>query len=317
MTRTDSWSESDIPSQSGRTVLVTGANSGLGLHTARVLAARGAMVLLACRSPERGKQALDTIAAGAATPPRLVELDLADLTSVRRAAAEVRDHTGDALDVLVNNAGVMAPPRETTRDGFELQFGTNHLGHAALTWLLMPALRTRPGARIVTVSSLAARTGRIDTVDPNFEHRRYSPVAAYGQSKLANQVFALELDRRLRAVGDDVLSVAAHPGYSDTGLAPAMARAQRNVVLRGVMNVGGRLGGLLLAQNTEQGTAPQLYAATAPDVSGGDYLGPLGPGQLRGKPGTVCPLAPAADPATGSALWDLTAELTGVTPDPA
>ncbi|MCP2234862.1 oxidoreductase [Prauserella halophila] len=313
----DHWTESDIPNQSGRTVLVTGANSGLGLHTARVLAARGAAVLLACRSPERGKQALDTVAAGAATEPQLVELDLADLASVRRAAADVRERTGDSLDVLVNNAGVMAPPHEKTRDGFELQFGTNHLGHAALTWLLLPALRTRPGARVVTVSSLAARSGRIDTTDPHFERRRYNPVAGYGQSKLANQVFALELDRRLRAAGDDVVSVAAHPGYSDTGLASAMAQAQRNVVLRTVMNVGGRIGGLLVAQNTEQGAAPQLYAATAPDVSGGEYLGPLGPGQLRGRPGTVRPLPAAADPTTGSALWDLTAELTGVTPDPA
>ncbi|GAA1203311.1 oxidoreductase [Prauserella alba] len=317
MARADNWTESDIPNQSGRTVLVTGANSGLGLHTARVLAARGATVLLACRSPERGKDALATIAAGAAAEPQLMELDLADLASVRRAAADIRERTGDTLDVLVNNAGVMAPPHETTPDGFELQFGTNHLGHAALTWLLMPALRTRPGSRVVTVSSLAARAGRIDTVDPHFEHRRYSPVAAYGQSKLANQVFALELDRRLRAAGEDVVSVAAHPGYSDTGLAPAMARAQRNVVLRTVMNVGGRLGGLLLAQSTERGAAPQLYAATAPDVSGGDYFGPLGPGQLRGKPGTVRPVDAAADPATGTALWDLTAELTGVTPDPA
>ncbi|MBB3661240.1 NAD(P)-dependent dehydrogenase (short-subunit alcohol dehydrogenase family) [Prauserella sediminis] len=317
MARTDIWTETDIPNQSGRTVLVTGANSGLGLHTARVLAARGATVLLACRSPERGKQALATIAAGAATEPQLVELDLADLASVRRAAADVRDRTGDGLDILVNNAGVMAPPHETTRDGFELQFGTNHLGHAALTWLLLPALRARQHARVVTVSSLAARAGRIDTADPHFEHRRYNPVAAYGQSKLANQAFALELDRRLRAAGDDVVSVAAHPGYSDTGLAPAMARAQRNGVLRTVMNVGGRLGGLLLAQNTEQGAAPQLYAATAPGVSGGDYFGPLGPGQMRGRPGTVRPLATATDQAAGTALWELTAELTGVTPDPA
>lgn len=317
MASTDSWGESDIPSQSGRTVLVTGANSGLGLHTARVLAARGATVLLACRSAERGAQALEAIAAGAAAEPHLVELDLADLGSVRRAAAEVRDLTGDTLDVLVNNAGVMAPPHETTHDGFELQFGTNHLGHAALTWLLLPALRTRPGARVVTVSSLAARAGRIDTTDPNFEHRRYSPLTSYGQAKLANQVFALELDRRLRAAGDDVLSVAAHPGYSDTGLAPAMAQAQRSAVLRGVMNVGGRLGGLLLAQNTRMGALPQLQAATAPHIQGGDYIGPRGPGQMRGRPGKINPLPAAADPATGSALWEITAKLTGVTPDPA
>lgn len=317
MTRTaDRWTEADIPDQTGRTVLVTGANSGLGLRTAEVLAARGATVLLACRSAERGRRALARVAEQAAAEPALVSLDLADLASVRRAADDVRDRTGDGLDVLINNAGLMAPPHETTRDAFELQFGTNHLGHAALTWLLMPALRARPGARVVTVSSLAARAGRIDLSDPNFERRRYNPVAAYGQSKLANQMFALELSRRLRAAGDDVLSLGAHPGYTDTDLAGAMARSQRNSVLRTVMDVGGRIGGVVLAQNTRMGTLPQLYAATAPGVRGGDYIGPTGLAQTRGHPGTVRPLAAATDEATATELWNLTAELTGVTPDP-
>ncbi|OLT46954.1 protochlorophyllide oxidoreductase [Saccharomonospora sp. CUA-673] len=310
------WNEADIPDQSGRTVLVTGANSGLGLRTAEVLAARGATVLLACRSAERGKRALETVAAQAAAEPVLISLDLADLSSVRRAADDVRQRTGDGLDLLVNNAGLMAPPRETTADGFELQFGTNHLGHAALTWLLMPALRARSGARVVTVSSLAARAGSIDTADPNFTRRRYNPVAAYGQSKLANQMFALELHRRLRAAGADVLSLGAHPGYTDTGLAGAMAQSQRNPVLRTVMNVGGKLGGLVLAQNTRMGTLPQLYAATAPELGGGEYVGPDGLGQSRGHPTVLPPLPSATDAATATALWDLTADLTGVTPDP-
>src|SRR3954452_4709068 len=189
------WTEADIPDQSGRTVLITGANSGLGLHSARTLAAKGARVLIACRSAERGAEALRSVGALAQTRPELVQLDLADLESVRRAAAGVRESTGDTLEVLINNAGVMAPPKSRTTDGFELQFGTNHLGHAALTWLLMPALRGGTAPRVVTLSSMAARGGRIDIADPNFEQRRYSPDAAYRQSKLANQVFALELDR--------------------------------------------------------------------------------------------------------------------------
>ncbi|MDT7711736.1 MAG: hypothetical protein QOG46_425, partial [Pseudonocardiales bacterium] len=182
------WTEADIPDQTGRTVLVTGANSGLGLQTSTVLAARGAAVLLACRDLKRGRAALDRVRAGSGgSDATLVELDLADLASVRKAADEVRAITGDRLDVLVNNAGVMATPPRRTVDGFELQIGTNHLGHAALTWLLGPALL--PGARVVTVSSLGHRGGGLDVDDLNFERRPYRPVSAYNASKLANLLF--------------------------------------------------------------------------------------------------------------------------------
>jgi NAD(P)-dependent dehydrogenase (short-subunit alcohol dehydrogenase family) len=310
------WTEADIPDQSGRTVLITGANSGLGLHSARTLAAKGARVLIACRSAERGAEALRSVGALAQTRPELVQLDLADLESVRRAAAGVRESTGDTLEVLINNAGVMAPPKSRTTDGFELQFGTNHLGHAALTWLLMPALRGGTAPRVVTLSSMAARGGRIDIADPNFEQRRYSPDAAYRQSKLANQVFALELDRHLRAAELDVTSVAAHPGYTATGLTGAMARAYPNRLLRAVIEGTARIGDVVIAQNVRIGALPQLFAATAPEANGGDYIGPDQLAGLRGHPTFVRPLRPALDQQLGTALWELTAKLTGVTPDP-
>jgi NAD(P)-dependent dehydrogenase (short-subunit alcohol dehydrogenase family) len=312
------WTEDQIPDQSGRTALVTGANSGLGLHTAQVLAAKGARVLIACRSQERGERALREVAANASAKPELIRLDLADLVSVRDAAEQARELTGDSLDLLINNAGLMGTPRGVTKDGFETQFGTNHLGHAALTWLLMPALRgagERP--RIVTVSSMAAGGGRLDLDDPNFERRRYSPAAAYAQAKLANQVFAIELDRRLRAAGDDILSVAAHPGYTVTQLGSSMARSYGNRFVRTVVGAGTRAGELLLAQNTRMGTLPQLYAATAPGVAGGEYVGPDGLRGMRGHPVIVAPLGRALSASSGSGLWELTARLTGVTPDPA
>ncbi|MBK1786185.1 oxidoreductase [Prauserella cavernicola] len=311
------WSESDIGDQSGRTVLVTGANSGLGLRTATVLAEHGARVLLACRNPDRGAAALREVAARAGTEPALVSLDLADLGSVRDAAAAVRDLTGDSLDVLVNNAGLMGTPRGLTSDGFETQFGTNHLGHAALTWQLLPALRGGTRPRVVTVSSLVAAGGSIDLADPNFERRRYHPATAYAQAKLANQAFALELDRRLRAADETVVSVAAHPGYSRSGLGSAMARSQSTSIVRTVVGTGTRLGELLLAQNARMGALPQLRAATDHEITGGTYVGPRGPGGLRGYPRVVTPLRSARDAATGSGLWELTAKLTGVTPDPA
>ncbi|MGH3520205.1 MAG: oxidoreductase [Haloechinothrix sp.] len=321
-TRSGGWTESDIPDQSDRTVLVTGANSGLGLRTATVLAGKGARVLLACRNPERGAGALDEVR-GKATgqAPELIELDLADLGSVREAAIAVRDSTGDQLDVLVNNAGVMATPKGKTKDGFETQLGTNHLGHAALTWLLMPALRgaSQSGtrSRVVTVSSLAATQGAIDLEDPNFERRRYNPAAAYGQAKLANQVFALELERRLRAAGEDIISVAAHPGYTATNLTGNMAGSYRNPVVASVIKAGAWISDKVIAQNVAMGTLPQLYAASAAWVEGGQYFGPSGLRQFRGSPTVVTPLRPARDVQLGARFWDLTAKLTGVTPDPA
>lgn len=320
VTRNTHWTETDIPEQTGRTVLITGANSGLGLNSARILAGKGAKVLLACRSAERGQQALRAVegAADSAAAPELISLDLADLASVRAGASTARELSADTIDILINNAGLMGVPQARTKDGFELQFGTNHLGHAALTWLLMPALRNSAhGGRVVTLSSAAAQFGKVNLTDPNFENRRYNAADSYGQSKRANQMFTLELDRRLRSAGSDVISVGAHPGYATTGLAPTMAGSQTNPVIRTIMTAGVRVGELLLAQDSRMGTLPQLFAATEPTVSGGDYIGPNGLGGARGYPQRVSPLRDARDPAKAAGLWDLTAKLTGITPDPA
>jgi len=205
------WSEADIPDQSGRTVLITGANSGLGLRSAKVFAGMGARVLMGCRSPERGRAAVAQVGSRA----ELVELDLSDLASVRKAAADVRERTGDKLDVLMNNAGVMGTPYLRTTDGFEYQFGVNHLGHAALTWLLMPAVKD---GRVVTVASHAAKGIGLNLDDPNFERRRYSAAMGYSQAKLANLIFMVELGRRARAAGLNLVSAGAHPGMTDTSL---------------------------------------------------------------------------------------------------
>jgi NAD(P)-dependent dehydrogenase (short-subunit alcohol dehydrogenase family) len=315
--RSSKWSAEQIPSQSAHTALITGANSGLGLRTAQVLAAKGARVLLACRSPERGAEALRAVSATATGPaPVLIRLDLSDFGSVREAAASVRELTGDSLHILLNNAGVMAIPKGRTKDGFDIQFCTNHLGHAALTWLLMPALRGAPGARVVTLTSVAAIGAQLDFEDPNFEHKRYNPALAYRRSKLANQVFALELDRRLRAANEDVISVAAHPGYTATGLTPRMARSYPNPVVRSVLSMSTRIGDTLFAQGVGMGALPSLYAATHPSVRGGDYIGPRGVGGMRGYPAKTHPVRPALSEQQGAALWDLTAKSTGVTPDP-
>jgi NAD(P)-dependent dehydrogenase (short-subunit alcohol dehydrogenase family) len=315
--RNDTWTTDDIPDQSGRTALITGANSGLGLRTAQVLAGKGARVLLACRSAERGTEALRSVSQLATGPaPELVRLDLSDLLSVREAAASVRELTGDSLEVLVNNAGVMAVAKGVTKDGFELQFGVDHLGPAALTWLVMPALRGGTAARVVTLSSVAATPGRIDFADPNAERKRYNAATAYSQAKLANQVFALELDRRLRAAGDDVISVAVHPGYTSTGLGSGMTKSYTNPVVRALLGGTNHLGELVLAQNVRMGALPQLFAATSPDVTGGDYIAPRGLGGVRGYPTKIRPLPAARSERQGEALWELTSKLTGVAPDP-
>ncbi|WP_033296390.1 oxidoreductase [Amycolatopsis jejuensis] len=309
------WTE--VADQTGRTALITGANSGLGLRSAEVLAAWGARVLLGCRSAERGAAALEQVRAVASgAEPELVRLDLADLTSVREAAEAVRELTADKLDVLMNNAGAIPTARGRTADGFELQFGTNHLGPAALTWLLMPALRGSAAGRVVALSSVAAVGRHLHLDDPNAEHRPYHAPAAYGHAKLASQTFGVELDRRLRAAGSPVLSVLAHPGYSATDLITNMADSFRNPLLRNTSRKITQLGNSLLGQRVEQGALPQLYAATAREVEGGDYLGPDSWFGFRGNPAKVRTLAAARDPRTGAALWDLTAELTGITPDP-
>lgn len=308
------WTTTSIPEQTGRTVLITGANSGLGLRSAHALASRGARVLLACRDAEKGRAALQEVAAHATTEPELVELDLADLSSVQRAADDVRDRTGDRLDVLMNNAGVMAPPLGRTADGFEQQIGVNHLAHAALTWRLMPALRARPGARVITLSSIAHRGGGFDLDDLNFEQRRYSPSRAYSQSKLANLLFALELDRRARAAGLDLRSIAAHPGLSTTELAMNTLRSRS---APGVLNTLARPFLSLIGQPPEQGALPQLYAATAPDAESGAYYGPDRLGETRGHPAPAAITAAGKDPRTAERLWELTEKLTGVPADPA
>jgi NAD(P)-dependent dehydrogenase (short-subunit alcohol dehydrogenase family) len=284
------WAVADIPVQTGRTFIVTGANSGLGAATARALAERGGAVVLACRNVDKGNAA----AADMPGDVSVRRLDLADLRSVRAFAAD----TGP-VDVLVNNAGVMAVPLSRTADGFETQLGTNFLGHFALTLQLLP----RIADRVVTVSSNAHRWGRIRVDDPNWQRRRYRKWLAYGQSKLADLMFAYELQRRLHATGSAIRSVAAHPGYAATEL---QSRTGSRTVR--IMSLGNRL----IAQSAERGALPMLYAATMPDVRGGEYWGPDGWLELAGQPTRVGSSRSSRDGRTGARLWELAEELTGV-----
>jgi len=297
------WSSEQIPDQSGRTAIVTGANSGLGLVTARELARRGAGVVLACRNAQKGEQALRVI--GAAAPGaqlELAELDLSSLGSVQSFAERFRS-AHDGLDLLINNAGVMAPPRRQTADGFELQLGTNLLGHFALTARLIDLMEGHEDARVVTLSSNAHKMGRIDFEDLQSE-RGYMRWRAYGQSKLADLLFALELDRRLRAAGSSVKSLAAHPGYAATNLQSAAAPTLDRVVMQ--------FTNLFMAQSAEMGALPSLYAATYPGLEGGVYVGPDGIGEFRGHPRLVSPSSAARDPRVAAQLWAVSEELTGV-----
>jgi NAD(P)-dependent dehydrogenase (short-subunit alcohol dehydrogenase family) len=300
----DKWTADDIPDQTGRTAVVTGANTGLGLETAKALAARGASVVLAVRNIDKGKHAAATIAA--ATPGADVtvqRLDLSSLDSVRGAAAELRAGH-DRVDLLVNNAGVMYTPQGTTADGFELQLGTNHLGHFALTGLLLDRLLATDDSRIVTVSSVGHRIrSRIDFDDLGFDHG-YSRVAAYGRSKLANLLFTYELQRRLAQAGAATITVAAHPGGSNTELA-------RNspLVVRGLNAVFGRL----VAQSAAMGALPTLRAATASTVVGGQYYGPGGFREVRGHPTLVASSRRSHDTDTQRQLWAVSEKLTGIT----
>src|SRR4051794_40932286 len=299
------WKLSDLTSLQGRVAVVTGANSGLGLVTARHLAAAGAHVVMACRNAERAAAALEQVRT--AEPSASAEgrsLDLADLASVRAFADE---WTGP-LDILVNNAGLMAIPYQQTADGFELQFGTNHLGHFALTGLLMPALLDRIGARVVTVSSEAHRIGRISFDDLNSE-QRYQKWRAYGQSKLANLLFARELSSRASLAGSDLLSVAAHPGYASTNLqeaGPKMAGSRL-----GVLSM--KIGNAVFGQSDVNGAVPLLYGAAGPGLRGGEYLGPDGLLSLRGSGAEVHkPSAAALDDDVARRLWAESERLTGV-----
>lgn len=286
------WTFDQMPRLDGRTVVVTGASSGVGQATARGFARAGAHVVLAVRSVERGHATARTV--GGSNEVR--RLDLADLASVAEFAAAWRGN----LDVLVNNAGVAMSPAASTTEGFELQFGTNHLGHFALTNLLLPHITDR----IVTLGSGAHRFGTIDFEDPNFHHRRYQPAAAYGQSKLANLLFVLELHRRLTQHGSVVRSLAAHPGYTASNL----GTQGRNRVLAGAAH----LAGAVFAQNPTRGALPTLYAATQ-DLPGASYTGPDGWGELHGYPTLVGRGPQASDPHTAQRLWNLSEQLTGTT----
>jgi len=300
------WTTDDIPDQQGRTAVVTGANSGLGRIVARELAKRGARVIMASRDNAKGVDAARAITA--AIPSSTVEaaqLDLADLSSVRAFAERTRA-VNDKIDLLINNAGVMAAPYRRTADGFELQFGTNHLGHFALTGLMLPLLRELPDARVVTVSSNNHKAGQMRFDDLQGD-RRYSRWGAYAQSKLANLLFAFELDRRLSTGGWRLISVAAHPGYSATNLQLSGPLLHERLLMR--------LSNRLVAQSAEMGALPLLYAATAPALPGGSYVGPDGPGEIRGYPVFVHATQRANDQEAARRLWDISERMSGVTYD--
>ena len=298
------WTADDIPSLEGRVALVTGANSGLGLECVRALAKRGATVILACRSRGKAETAKARCLQEGLSRLDLLDLDLADQGSIQRAVDAVHERYGH-LDLLLNNAGVMAPPRTLTAQGHELQFGVNHLGHMALTRMVLPLMTARPDPRVVTVTSGAQYFGRIRWDDPNWSSN-YDRYAAYGQSKLANVMFALELDQRLRGQKSPVRSLAAHPGIARTELQPTA-----------LANGGNRFEAVAyrlmdpVFQSAAMGALPQLHAATATTAQGGEHYGPDGLGGLRGHP-TLCRVAPAAlDPKQRERLWQLSEDLIG------
>lgn len=301
------WNTHDIPDQSGRTAVVTGANSGLGYVTARELARKGARVVLACRSAARGRAAVERLAAEVpGADVELGELDLGDLASVREFAASL---PYERVDLLVNNAGVMALPYGTTADGFETQFGVNHLGHFALTGLLLPTLLGTPGARIVTVSSMMHLVANLDPRDLNSE-RRYRRWIAYGRSKTANLLFTHELARRLNASGADVVAAAAHPGYAATNLQTAGVRAEGRRVAERLVEIGNKI----VAQPAEAGALPLLYAATAPGVRPDSFTGPS-VAMWRGAPAPSPRARWTRDDRSARGLWAASERLTGVSYD--
>ena len=296
------WTASDVPDQSGRVAIVTGANSGLGYDTAAILAEKGAHVVLAVRNLDKGKEAVDRIKA--ASPNAVValqQLDLSSLDSVRTAADELRA-AHPRIDLLINNAGVMyVPTRETTKDGFEMQFGTNHLGHFALTGLLLNNMLSIDGSRVVTVSSVGHRIlARIHFDDPQLT-RKYNRVEAYGQSKLANLMFTYDLQRRLQLKGAPTVALAAHPGFADTELMRYLPDFIPAFMWKSV------------TQPAEKGALPTLRAATDPDARGGQYYGPDGIGEVKGSPKVVASSEQSRNEDLQRRLWTLSEELTGVT----
>ena len=298
------WTTAQIPALQGKTVLITGANSGIGYQAALELARHGAHVLLACRSQQKGEQALARLLSEApGSSAELVLLDVSLLADVRRFVAEFLTRQRP-LDILINNAGIMAlNPRQVTSEGFERQFATNHLGHFALTGLLLPAIMAAPAPRVVTVASLAHRGGKIHFDDLQME-RSYSPWGAYNQSKLANILFARELARR--AVGSHLLSLPVHPGVSQTSIVDNGPGAN-DLKTRVLFNFA-----KFLTQTDADGALPTLYAATSPDARSGDYIGPNGFMEMKGSPIVVKPRPHALDEATGQRLWSVSEQLTGV-----
>ena len=296
--RRKKWTARDMPDQSGRVAVVTGSNSGIGLETSVAFARQGAHVVMACRDQEKGRVAAARLTAeGVAGALDVMVLDLADLASVR-SFADAFHGRFDRLDLLINNAGVMWPPAAKTADGFELQLGTNHLGHFALTVRLLELLRRTNGSRVVTVSSVSHRFGTMDFDDLHWESRRYHPNRAYGQSKLANLLFAYELQRRLDRTGIGTLSVAAHPGYTGTDL-------QRYSGLLRLLNP-------LLAMPPWRGALPTLYAATADGVEPRGYYGPGGFGELRGYPKRVGSSPESTNTTVAAKLWQVSESLVGL-----
>ena len=300
------WTAAQMPSQAGKTMLVTGANSGIGYQAALEFARHGAKVLLGCRNLAKGEAALQRLQREApGAKAEVIDLDVASLASVRAFAAGYAS-SGAVLDVLINNAGVMAlADRQLTEDGFERQFATNHLGHFALTGLLMPALQRAGNCRVVTVASLAHRNGKMDWDNLQGE-RSYVAWEAYNRSKLANILFARELDRRARRAGIPLLSVAVHPGISRTSIfenGPGTANLKAKIV---------SLLAPVMTQDDAMGALPTEYAATAPDVTGEQYIGPGGLGEFKGYPKVVQPRPQALDQASGERLWQESEKLTGV-----
>ena len=298
MSKTGDWTQHDIPDQTGKLAIVTGANSGIGFEAARELARRGAHVILACRSQARGDEAVAKIRAELpAAEVELIRLDLADLDQVREFADAIHQRF-DRLDLLINNAGVMIPPASTTKQGFELQLGVNHLGHFALTGLLLDRLLATPGARVVNVASQAHRQGKIDFDDLDWQKRRYVPMLAYGQSKLANLLFTFELARKAKAAGAGLIVAAAHPGWTATNLQQHNGLIDRINPIFGMKPLAGAL--------------PTLRAATDPDVISGDYYGPDGFYEMRGAPVRVGTNRRAKNEGVARRLWEVSEQRTGV-----
>jgi NAD(P)-dependent dehydrogenase (short-subunit alcohol dehydrogenase family) len=304
------WTVKDIPSLAGKTAVVTGANSGLGYHASLELARKGALVILACRSIAKGETARNQILTAAPDASlAILPLNLASLASIRDFV-ETFQNKYAKLDILINNAGVMGVPQTKTIDGFELQFGTNHLGHFALTGQLINMLIQTPGSRVVNVSSLYHKSGTINFKDLMGEIH-YDPWRAYAQSKLANLLFTYELQRKLEQIGSACMSLAAHPGYSSTHLQFVGPEMNRSQLQYWMMKVGNKL----LAQSAAQGALPELYAATAPGVKGGMYIGPDGMNEVRGYPTVVKSIPASLDLAAAKRLWAESEALTGITFD--